>query len=34
MIEAENFARTAVSHDGAEGLDAFLGKRKPAFKDM
>jgi enoyl-CoA hydratase/3-hydroxyacyl-CoA dehydrogenase len=34
MIEAENFARTAVSHDAAEGLDAFLSKRKPAFKDM
>ncbi len=34
MIEAENFARVAVSHDAAEGLDAFLSKRKPAFKDM
>ena len=34
MIEAENFARIAISHDAAEGLDAFLSKRKPVFKDM
>lgn len=33
MIEAGNFARVAVSQDAAEGLDAFLNKRTPAFRD-
>jgi enoyl-CoA hydratase / 3-hydroxyacyl-CoA dehydrogenase len=33
MIESENFAHTAISHDAKEGLNAFLGKRKPDFKD-
>jgi len=30
--EAEAFARCAASEDFAEGVRAFLGKRKPAFK--
>ncbi|HHO76374.1 MAG TPA: hypothetical protein ENN05_08080 [Deltaproteobacteria bacterium] len=34
MIESENFARVSISHDAREGLDAFLEKRKPVFKDM
>ncbi|MBN2297399.1 MAG: enoyl-CoA hydratase/isomerase family protein [Deltaproteobacteria bacterium] len=34
MIESENFARVTISHDAKEGLDAFLNKRKPDFKDM
>ncbi len=33
-IESENFGRVVVSQDAREGLDAFLGKRKPSFKDM
>jgi len=33
-IESENFARVALSRDAAEGLDAFLSKRKPIFKDI
>jgi len=33
LIEAENFARVAVSQDAKEGLDAFLTKRKPDFRD-
>lgn len=33
LIEAENFARVAFSHDAKEGMDAFLAKRKPGFKD-
>jgi enoyl-CoA hydratase/3-hydroxyacyl-CoA dehydrogenase len=34
VIESENFARVTISHDAKEGLDAFLNKRKPDFKDM
>lgn len=33
LIESENFARVAISHDAKEGLSAFLNKRKPDFKD-
>ncbi len=33
-IESENFARVALSKDAKEGLDAFLSKRKPVFKDI
>jgi enoyl-CoA hydratase len=34
VIESENLARVTISHDAKEGLDAFLNKRKPDFKDM
>ncbi|MGC9324708.1 MAG: enoyl-CoA hydratase-related protein [Desulfomonilia bacterium] len=34
VLEAEHFARVAMSADAAEGLDAFLNKRKPSFTDM
>ena len=33
LIESENFARVAISHDAKEGLNAFLNKRKPDFRD-
>ncbi|MCD6571622.1 MAG: enoyl-CoA hydratase/isomerase family protein [Deltaproteobacteria bacterium] len=33
-IESANFARLAVSQDAKEGVEAFLAKRKPLFKDM
>lgn len=33
LIESENFARVAISQDAKEGLDAFLSKRKPDFRD-
>jgi len=33
LIESENFARVAISNDAKEGLNAFLNKRKPEFKD-
>ncbi len=33
LIEAENFARVAVSQDAKEELVAFLTKRKPDFRD-
>ncbi|HDP26175.1 MAG TPA: hypothetical protein ENN34_12125 [Deltaproteobacteria bacterium] len=33
-LEAEQFARVAMSADATEGIDAFLSKRKPKFQDM
>jgi len=33
-IEIENFMRVKVSADAKEGVDAFLSKREPQFRDM
>jgi len=33
-IEIENFMRVKVSADAREGVDAFLAKREPQFRDM
>jgi enoyl-CoA hydratase / 3-hydroxyacyl-CoA dehydrogenase len=33
VIEGDYFSRVAISHDAKEGLSAFLGKRKPDFRD-
>ncbi len=32
-LEADHFARVAISEDGREGASAFLQKRQPVFKD-